>query len=70
VRISWFKNREADYFEFCKLWSSSTFKLVLEKKRLDHGKDPAHRYDADGHVRKAKRMVGGHVQLSNLYVVM
>jgi hypothetical protein len=70
VQISWFKNCEADYFEFCKLWSSSAFKLVLEKKRLDRGKDPAHRYGADGHVRKAKRMVGGHVQLSNLYVVM
>jgi hypothetical protein len=70
VRIPWFKNHEADYFEFCKLWSSSAFKLLLEKKRLNHGKDPAHRYGVDGHVRKVERMVRGHVLLSNLYVVM
>ena len=70
MRIPWFKNREADYIEFCKLWSSSAFKLVSEKKRLNRGKDLVHRYDADGHVRKAKRMVRGHVLLSNLYVVM
>jgi hypothetical protein len=56
--------------KFCKIWSSSAFKLVSKKKRLNRGKDPAHRYDADGHVRKAKRMVRGHVLLSNLYVVM
>jgi hypothetical protein len=70
VQILWFKNREAGYFEFYKLWSSSAFKLVSEKKRFNHGKDPAHRYDTDGHVRKAIRLVRGHVLLSNLYVVM
>jgi hypothetical protein len=70
VRILWFQNHEADYFEFCKLWSSSAFKQVLEKKRLNHGKKLAHRDGTDGHVHKAKRMVRGHVLLSNLYVVM
>jgi hypothetical protein len=70
VRIPWFKNREADYFEFCKLWSSSAFKLVSEKKRLNRGKKLVHRYGADGHVHKAKRMVRGHVFLSNILVVM
>jgi hypothetical protein len=70
VRIPWFKNREADYFEFCKLWSSSAFKLVSEKKRLNRGKKPAHRYGADGHIHKAKHMVRGHILLSNIHVVM
>jgi hypothetical protein len=53
-----------------KLWSSSAFKLVLEKKRLCRGKDPMHRYDTDWHVRKATHMVRGVVLLSDLYVVM
>jgi hypothetical protein len=70
VCISWFKNREEDYFEFCKLWSSSAFKLVSEKKRLCRGKDPMHRYDTDWHARKATHMVRGVVLLSDLYVVM
>jgi hypothetical protein len=70
VRTPWFKNREADYFEFCKLWSSSAFKLVSEKKRLNRGKKLMHRCGVDGHVRKTKRMVRGLVLLSNLYVVM
>jgi hypothetical protein len=34
VWIPWFNNRQADYFEFCQLWSSSVFKLVSEKKGL------------------------------------
>jgi hypothetical protein len=50
----WFKNREVNYFEFCKLWSSSAFRLVLEKKIHCCGKDPKHRYDVDGYVHKAK----------------
>jgi hypothetical protein len=29
-----------------------------------------HRYDADGHARKAKHMVRGNAMLSDLYVVM
>ena len=70
MRIPWFKNREADYFEFCKLWSSSAFRAVSKKKRLCRGKDPKHRYGADGHVRKAKRMVRATVVLSVIYVVM
>jgi hypothetical protein len=55
--IPWFKNREAGYFEFCKLWSSSSFKMVSKKKVLNHGKDQMHRYVTDGHVHKAKHMV-------------
>jgi hypothetical protein len=70
VRIPWFKNREVNYFEFCKLWSSSAFKLVSEKKRLYHEKDLMHRYGADGHVRKAKHMIRGLVLLSDLYVLI
>jgi hypothetical protein len=38
------QNREADYFEFYKLCSSSVLKLVSEKKRLCHGKYLMHRY--------------------------
>jgi hypothetical protein len=49
VRIPWFRNHEQDYFKFCKLWSSSAFSAVSEKKRLCRGKDPKHRYGADGH---------------------
>jgi hypothetical protein len=70
VLILWFKNREVDYFEFCKLWSSSAFKLVLVKKRLCCGKDLMHRYDVDGHIRKARCMVRDGVVLSELYDVM
>jgi hypothetical protein len=69
VRILWFKNCEVNYFEFCKLWSSSSFKLVSEKKDF-LGKDMMHRYDVDRHVGNAKRMIRGNVILSGLYVVM
>jgi hypothetical protein len=44
------------YLEFCWYWSSPKFKVKSEKKRLNHGKDPKHRYDADGHVCKSQRM--------------
>jgi hypothetical protein len=70
MQISLFKNYEADYSKFCNIWSSSAFKLVSEKKILYHGKDLMHRYDTDGHVRKAKHMVRCVVLLSDLYVVM
>jgi hypothetical protein len=40
------------------------------RKILYHGKDLMHRYDTDGHVRKAKHMVRCVVLLSDLYVVM
>jgi hypothetical protein len=68
--IPWFKNHEADYFKFCKLWSSSAFKLPSEKKRLCHEKDLMSRYGTYGHVHKAKHMVRDGVMLSGLYVVM
>jgi hypothetical protein len=70
VRILWFKNCEVDYFEFCKLWSSSVFRMVSENKRLCRGKDLMHRYGADGHVRKAKRIIRGPILLSNLYAIL
>jgi hypothetical protein len=54
------QNRKEDYLEFCKLWSSSAFKAKFEKKRLNHGKDPKHRYDTDGHVRKSQHMIRFH----------
>jgi hypothetical protein len=37
--------------------NSSAFKSKYEKKRLNCGKDPKHRYDANGHVHKSQRMV-------------
>jgi hypothetical protein len=64
VRILWFRNTEQDYFEFYKLWSSSAFRALSEKKRLCHRKDLKHRYGADGHVRKSKRVVIASVVLS------
>jgi hypothetical protein len=45
------------YLEFCRYWSSPTFKAKSEKKRLNCGKDLKHRYDADGHVPKSQCMV-------------
>jgi hypothetical protein len=60
----WFMNYEQDYLEFCKLWSSSAFRALCEKKRLYHGKNPKHRYDVEGHVRKSKCMVRAGVVLS------
>jgi hypothetical protein len=55
--IQWFRNHKQDYLEFCKLWSSSAFKVKSEKKRLNRGKDLKHRYDADGYARKSQRMI-------------
>jgi hypothetical protein len=39
---------------------SSSFKVKSKKMRLNRGKDPKHRYDADGHVRKSQHMVRFH----------
>jgi hypothetical protein len=50
--IPWFRKRMQDYLEFCKLWSSSSFKVKSEKKRLNRGKDLKHGYGTDGHVRR------------------
>jgi hypothetical protein len=55
--IPWLWHRKQVYVEFCNLWSSSVFKAKFEKNRLNRGKDPKHRYDADGHVRKSQLMV-------------
>jgi hypothetical protein len=60
VVILWFRNDKEDYVEFCKLWSSSAFKEKFEKKRLNHGKDPKHIYDVDGHAHKSQCMVRFH----------
>jgi hypothetical protein len=45
------------YLELCKYWSSPAFKAKFEQKRLNRGKDPKHRYIADGHARKSQYMV-------------
>jgi hypothetical protein len=55
VWIPWFKNHKQ--LEFCKLWSSSAFRALSEKKRLYRGKDLKHKYDTDGHVHMSLRMV-------------
>jgi hypothetical protein len=71
VRILWFRNCEQDYFKFCKLWCSSAFWAISKKKRLCCGKDPKHKYDDDGHVRKSKCMVRADVVLKcYIYVVI
>jgi hypothetical protein len=57
VVIPWFRHRKPVYLEFCKYWSSPEFKAKSKKKRLNCGKDPKHRYDTDGHIRKSQRMV-------------
>jgi hypothetical protein len=57
VVIPWSRHHRKVYLEFCRLWSSPTFKAKFEQKRLDHGKDPKHIYGANGHVRKSQRMV-------------
>jgi hypothetical protein len=64
--IPWFRNRREVYIEFCKYWSSLEFKVKSEKKRINRGKDPKHRYGADGHIRKLQRMVRFVVQV--LYI--
>jgi hypothetical protein len=43
-----FKNGGTDYFEFYKLWSTSGFKFVSQKKRLCHGTDTKHKYGCRG----------------------
>jgi hypothetical protein len=57
VVIPWFRHRREVYLEFCKYWSSPKFKVKSEKKRMNRGNDPKHRYDTDGHIRKSQRMV-------------
>jgi hypothetical protein len=57
--------------EFWKYWSSPALKVKSEKKRMNRGKNPKHRYGADGHVRKSQCMV--RFRGSNalyMYVVM
>jgi hypothetical protein len=39
-------------------WASDEFRAMLEQNRVNrHSKLSVHCYDADGHVRKAERMV-------------
>jgi hypothetical protein len=52
--ILWFRNRKKVYLELCRYWSSPEFKVKFEKKRQNHGKDPKHRYDADGNICNCK----------------
>jgi hypothetical protein len=51
---------ESLFLELCKYWSSPEFKPKSEKKRMNRGNDPKHRYNADGHIRKSQRMVRFH----------
>jgi hypothetical protein len=53
----WFRHRREVYLEFYRYWSSPAFKAKSEQKRLNRGKDPKHRYDANGHDCKSQRMV-------------
>jgi hypothetical protein len=69
VRILWFTNREQDHFKFYKLWSSSAFMAISEKKGPCRRKDLKHKYDADGHVCKSKHIVKGDVVLSSIYML-
>jgi hypothetical protein len=69
VWIMWFRNREQVCFECCKLWSSSAFRAVSEKKRLCHEKELKHRYGTDGHVCKSKHMIRAGVVLSAIYML-
>jgi hypothetical protein len=55
--ILWFRHHKEVYLEFCKYWCSPEFKAKIEKKRLNRGNDPTHRYDADGHICKLQHMV-------------
>jgi hypothetical protein len=48
----WFRHHREVYLEFCMYWSSPEFKAKSEKKRMNRGNDPKHRYDADGHIHK------------------
>jgi hypothetical protein len=57
VVILLFRHCREVYLEFCKYWSSTAFKAKSKKKRMNHGKDPKHRYGADGLVRKSQHMV-------------
>jgi hypothetical protein len=57
VVILWFRHCIEAYLEFCKYWSSPEFKAKSEKKRMNYGNDPKHKYGADGHIRKSQHMV-------------
>jgi hypothetical protein len=50
-------HRREVYLEFSKYWSSPEFKAKSEKKRMNHGNGPKHRYNVDGHIRKLQHMV-------------
>jgi hypothetical protein len=58
--IPWFRHHREVYLEFSKYWSSPEFKAKSEKKRMNRGNDPKHRYDADGHICKSQCMVRFH----------
>jgi hypothetical protein len=58
--ILWFKHHKPIYLEFYKYWSSPEFKTKSDKKRLNGGKDPKHKYDTDGHIRKSQHMIIFH----------
>jgi hypothetical protein len=55
--ILWFRNCKEVYLELCRYLSSPKFKETSKKKRLNRGKDPKHRYSADGHVYNSQHIV-------------
>jgi hypothetical protein len=55
--IPWFRHRREVYIEFRKYWSSPEFKAKSKEKRMNHGNDPKHKYDADGHIRKSQHLI-------------
>jgi hypothetical protein len=69
--IPWFRHCREVYMEFYRYWSSPAFKAKSQQKKLNCGKDPKHRYDTDGHVRKSQLMVRFRGSSAiNMFVVM
>jgi hypothetical protein len=64
--VSWMAGHEDAYFAMCKLWSSPEYIAHSQKHRANRGNDVKHTYSGDGHIHKAKRMVG-YLKLNNFY---
>jgi hypothetical protein len=51
------QNNLPGYFALWKYWASPEFIKMSKKRRQNRGHEPKHTYNADGHIRKAKKMV-------------
>jgi hypothetical protein len=51
------QNNLLGYFALCKYWASHEFIEMSNKQRQNRGHEPKHTYGADGHIRKAMKMV-------------